>query len=137
VEPAAPLPPPPLLLLFFQPSSPPSRAAPSPYCTPSIAAPVASAPFYLPVVLLTPRRPVTLLGTRAGVALKGLAQFSTATPDASEPPDDSRANITTRRPKGEKITGPLTFSAQLGQPALRITRRRLDGFFGKIASGCI
>jgi len=109
VEPAALPPPPPLLLLFFQPSSPPRAPPPLPIARRRL--PRRWPPFYLPVVLLTPRRPVTLLGTRARVALKGLAQFSTATPDASEPPDDSRANITTRSPKGEKITGPPTFSA--------------------------
>lgn len=42
-------------------------------------------PFYLPVVLLTPRRPITLLETRAEVTLKRLAQFSTATPDDLNP----------------------------------------------------
>lgn len=67
--------------------------------------------FYLPVVLLTPRWPITLLRTRAGVALKGLAQFSTAMSDGLKSPL-TQMKIT--RHGGEKITGPPTFPAILG-----------------------
>ena len=90
VEPVAAM----LLLLFFQPffSSPCFSS-----CTPPL---VASA--VLPTCCVTYASPAdhTLLVTRAGVVLKGLAQFSTATLDDPEAPLSS---------EGEKITDPPTF----------------------------
>jgi len=75
-------------------------------------------PFYLPVVLLTPRRPITLLVTRAGVALKGLAQFSTATSNDSEAPM-TRSRV--------KITKPVCLEARKLQTRLRFSHLECRG----------